>query len=104
MVAAMKPGSVIVDLAAENGGNCELTQPGRDIVENGVVIQGPTNLAATLPNHASFMYSRNLLALVSPMIKDGTLKVDLADDVIGPCCVTHEGEVRVGKPVMAATT
>ena len=104
MVAAMKPGSVIVDLAAENGGNCELTQPGKDIVENGVVIQGPTNLAATLPNHASFMYSRNLLALVSPMIKDGTLKVDLADDVIGPCCVTHEGEVRVGKPVMAATT
>ena len=104
MVAAMKPGSVIVDLAAENGGNCELTQPGGDVVEHGVVIQGPENIAATLPNHASFMYSRNLVALVTPIMKDGALKLDLGDDVIGPCCVTHDGEVRVGKPAMAATT
>jgi len=104
MVVGMKPGSVIVDLAAENGGNCEYTQSGKDVVEHGVVIQGPPNLAATLPTHASFMYSRNLVALVSPIIKDGSLAIDLSDDVIGACCVTHDGEVRVGKPAMAATT
>ena len=104
MVAAMKPGSVIVDLAAENGGNCELTQAGKDVTDHGVTVQGPVNLAATLPTHASFMYSRNLVALITPMIKDGMLTVDLSDDVTGPACVTHEGEVRVGKPAVAATT
>ncbi|HEX6559462.1 MAG TPA: Re/Si-specific NAD(P)(+) transhydrogenase subunit alpha [Longimicrobiales bacterium] len=104
MVEAMKPGSVIVDCAAEQGGNCELTQSGKDVTHNGVLIQGPVNLAASLANHASFMYSRNLVALVSPMIKDGDYVVNLEDDVIGPCCVTHDGEVRVGKPAMAAST
>lgn len=102
MVEAMKPGSVIVDLAAENGGNCELTQAGNDVMHEGVLIQGPTNLPATLPTHASFMYARNLVALITPMIKEGDYVVDLADDVVGPCCVTHEGEVRVGQPAMAA--
>jgi NAD(P) transhydrogenase subunit alpha len=103
MIAGMKAGSVIVDMAAEQGGNCELTQAGKNVVENGVTIQGPTNLATTLPTHASFMYSRNLVALISPMIKDGALTVDLNDDVIGPACVTYEGEVRVGKPAVAVT-
>lgn len=101
MVAAMKPGSVIVDLAAEQGGNCELTKAGSDVVENGVTIQGPINLAATLPTHASFMYSRNLVALIGTIVKDGGITIDLEDDVIGPTCVTHGGEVRVGKSATA---
>ena len=101
MVDAMKAGSVIVDCAAEQGGNCELTQAGKDVLYNGVVIQGPVNLPATLPTHASFMYSRNLVALISPMIKDGDYVVNLEDDVIGPTTVTHDGEVRAGKPALA---
>jgi H+-translocating NAD(P) transhydrogenase subunit alpha len=103
MIEAMKPGSVIIDCAAENGGNCELTEPGKEIVHNGVRIQGPLNLPSTLPAHASFMYSRNVVALLSPLIKDGNLTIDLQDDVVGPACVTHDGEVRIGKrPVAAA--
>jgi NAD(P) transhydrogenase subunit alpha len=105
MVEAMKPGSVIVDCAAENGGNCELTEPGTDVLHNGVRIQGPLNLPSTLPAHASFMYSRNIVALLSPLLKDGKLTIDLQDDVVGPACVTHDGEVRIGKrPAVAATT
>lgn len=103
MVESMKPGSVIVDCAAEQGGNCELTQAGKDVVHNGVVVQGAVNLPSTLATHASYMYSRNLVALLTPMIKDGALVVDLQDDVVGPCCVTHDGDVRVGKPALAVT-
>lgn len=95
MVEAMKPGSVIVDCAAEQGGNCELTQTGKEIVHNGVLIDGAVNLASTLATHASYMYSRNLVALLTPMIKEGTLVIDLDDDVVGPSCVTHDGQVRV---------
>ncbi|MGQ0561440.1 MAG: Re/Si-specific NAD(P)(+) transhydrogenase subunit alpha [Gemmatimonadota bacterium] len=102
MVAAMKPGAVVIDCAAEQGGNCELTEAGRAVVHDGVVIQGPVNLPATLPTHASFMYSRNLVALVSPLIKEGQLTLDLDDDVIGPCCVTHAGAVRAGQPATTA--
>src|SRR5690606_27625313 len=104
MVEAMKPGSVIVDCAAENGGNCELTQAGQNIVHNGVHIQGPVNLPSTLATHASFMYARNPVALLTPMIKDGQLVIDLEDDVVGPACVTHDGEVRVGRPAPAAAS
>lgn len=105
MVEAMKAGSVIVDCAAENGGNCELTEAGKEVVHDGVRIQGPVNLPSTLAAHASFMYSRNVVALLSPLVKDGNLTIDLQDDVVGPACVTHEGEVRIGKrpPVAAAT-
>ncbi len=104
MVEAMKPGSVIVDCAAEQGGNCELTEAGKDVMHNGVRIQGPVNLPSTLPAHASFMYSRNIVALLSPLLKDGKLTIDLQDDVVGPACVTHDGEVRLGKrPPVAAT-
>ena len=103
MVEAMKPGSVIVDCAAEQGGNCELTMPNQDVVHRGVRIQGPVNLPSTLPAHASFMYSRNVVALVSPLLKDGSVNIDLEDDVVGPACVTHAGEVRVGKKPAAAT-
>jgi H+-translocating NAD(P) transhydrogenase subunit alpha len=98
MVVAMKPGSVIIDCAAENGGNCELTEAGKEVLHHGVRIQGPVNLPSTLPAHASFMYSRNLVALLTPLIKEGMLTIDLSDDVVGPACVTHAGEVRVGKP------
>lgn len=98
MVEAMKPGAVIIDCAAESGGNCELTEAGRDIVHNDVVIQGPVNLPSTLAHHASFMYARNLVALLTPMLKDGELVVNLEDEVIAACCVTHGGEVRVGQP------
>jgi H+-translocating NAD(P) transhydrogenase subunit alpha len=102
MVEAMKPGSVIVDCAAENGGNCELTKANQEVVHHGVRIQGPVNLPSTLPTHASFMYSRNVVALLTPLVKDGQLSIDLQDDVVGPACVTHEGEVRVGKPAAVA--
>ena len=105
MIEAMKPGSVIVDCAAENGGNCELTEAGKDVSHKGVRILGPVNLPSTLPAHASFMYSRNVVALLSPLIKDGNLTIDLQDDVVGPACVTHDGEVRIGKrPAVAAAT
>lgn len=102
MVDAMKPGSVIVDCAAEAGGNCELTQANQEIMHNGVRIQGPVNLPSTLPTHASFMYSRNVVALLAPMLKEGKLTIDLQDDVVGPASVTHQGEVRVGKPAAGA--
>ena len=73
MVAAMAPGSVIVDLAAERGGNCELTQPGEIVVEHGVTIIGTVNLASTVPYHASQMYARNITAFLLHLFKDGKL-------------------------------
>jgi H+-translocating NAD(P) transhydrogenase subunit alpha len=99
-VAAMKPGSVIVDLAAEAGGNCALTKPDEVITSpNGVTIVGTTNLAATLPYHASQLYSRNVYALLSPWIKDGVLNVDMNDEVAKGACVVYDGSVRVGENV-----
>jgi NAD(P) transhydrogenase subunit alpha len=95
MVREMKPGSVVVDLAAEGGGNCELTRPGETVHEQGVSILGPVNLAATLPFHASQMYARNVLAFVQLMVKDGALKVDFADDILDATCVTHAGQSRL---------
>ncbi len=87
MVDAMKPGSVIVDLAAESGGNCELTQAGQDVVANAVHVLGPVNVPATLPGHASQMLSRNLAALVLLFVKDGVLALDFGDDIIAGSCV-----------------
>ena len=98
MVREMRPGSVIVDLAAESGGNCELTQAGQQITAHGVVIHGPVNLAAMLPVHASQMYSRNITALLLHLIKDGALRVDLEDEITRETCVTHEGRVLKGAP------
>jgi NAD(P) transhydrogenase subunit alpha len=103
MIEAMKPGSVIVDCAAEQGGNCELTQANAEVVHHGVRIQGPVNLPSTLPGHASFMYSRNVVALLTPLIKDGDLKIDFDDEVVAAACVTHDGEVRIGKRPAATT-
>jgi len=93
-VHGMRPGSVIVDLAAETGGNCELTEAGADVVEAGVTILGPTNLASTLPFHASQMYARNISTFLQYAVKDGALRLDFDDEIIRDTCVTHAGEVR----------
>jgi NAD(P) transhydrogenase subunit alpha len=90
-VASMKPGSVIVDLAAESGGNCALTQPGQSVVQSGVTIIGPLDLAATLPAHASQMYSRNEYELIVHLAKDGKLNLDFSDEITRGSCLTYEG-------------
>jgi NAD(P) transhydrogenase subunit alpha len=94
MVDGMKPGALIVDLAAESGGNCELTQPGERVDHNGVVILGPLNLAAGAPLHASEMYARNVYNFVELLVHDGALKPDFNDDLIVKSCLSHAGEVR----------
>lgn len=94
VVAQMKPGAVIIDLAAEGGGNCELTQPGEQIEHNGVIIYGPLNVPSMLPVHASEMYAKNLLNFLSPMIKNGELNLDWNDEVIRDSALTHAGEIR----------
>src|SRR5205085_10961985 len=86
-VARMKRGSVVVDLAASTGGNCAVTRPGEEVIQDGVTVLAPLNLAATVAVHASQLYSRNLTAFLSLMIKDGALNIDLNDDVVGPACV-----------------
>src|SRR5262245_40526433 len=90
-VATMRPGSVIVDLAAEGGGNCALTQPGTTVVDHHVTIHGPLDLAATLPTHASQMYSRNLYELIVHLAKDAKLNLDFGDEITRGCCLTYEG-------------
>lgn len=95
MVASMKAGSVIVDVAAETGGNCALTRPGETVRSpNGVRILGPLNLAATMPLHASQMFSKNVLTLLQHLIKDGQVVIDLNDEITGPMCVAHGGQMR----------
>jgi len=94
MVRTMKPGSVIVDLAAETGGNCELTRLGETRVVHDVTVIGPVNLPSTLPLHASQMFSKNVLTLLQHLVKDGALTVDPADEITGAMLVAHGGEVR----------
>lgn len=93
MVHAMRPGSVIVDLAAERGGNCEATRPDESVVEKGVTVLGPTNLPAEVPFHASQMYSRNMTELLTYLLKDGALRLDPADEIVREMLVTSDGEV-----------
>jgi NAD(P) transhydrogenase subunit alpha len=93
MVRAMKPGSVIVDVAAEGGGNCELTRPGETVAEGGVTICGPINLPSEVPWHASTLYSRNLAAFVLAFWKDGQFPIDRDDEIVRGALVTHRGEV-----------
>jgi NAD(P) transhydrogenase subunit alpha len=94
MVQVMSPGSVIVDLAAERGGNCEATKPGETIVEHGVTVIGPTNLPATVPNHASQMYARNIVSFLKNMMtKEGALNVDLNDEITRDSLVVRDGEI-----------
>jgi H+-translocating NAD(P) transhydrogenase subunit alpha len=92
-VAAMRPGSVIVDLAAEAGGNCELTEPGQEVVHKGVTIVGLTNLPSTMPFHASQLYSRNVLALLQHLAPGGELALDWQDEITSSACVTRKQEV-----------
>jgi len=93
-VRGMKPGAVIVDLAAETGGNCEVTEPGKDVRRDGVVILGPLNLPSTVPLHASQMYARNIASFLMHVVREGRLNLDFSDEIIRETCVTHAGEIR----------
>jgi len=99
MAEAMAPGSVIVDIAAERGGNCELTRMGETVVHRGVSILGPANLPSRAPYHASQMYATNVVNLLKLMLKDGVITINLEDEIIRETLVTHEGKVvnpRIG--------
>jgi proton-translocating NAD(P)+ transhydrogenase subunit alpha len=93
MVAAMQPGSVIVDLAAERGGNCELTQPGENIVRHGVLLLGPLNVPSLVPYHASQMYASNIAAFVKILVRDGALNIAREDEIVRETLVTHQGKI-----------
>jgi NAD(P) transhydrogenase subunit alpha len=93
-VRKMAPGSVIVDLAAERGGNCELTKADETVVENGVTIFGPTNLASEVPQHASQMYAKNIVTLLQLLTKNGELAIDLKDEVIRETLAAKDGQVQ----------
>jgi NAD(P) transhydrogenase subunit alpha len=94
MVAAMRPGSVVVDLAAEAGGNCEPTRPGEEITYHDVIVWGKLNVASKLPVHASQFYARNVTDLLLLMTEDGVVRPDLTDEILDGCCITYDGEVR----------
>jgi H+-translocating NAD(P) transhydrogenase subunit alpha len=94
MVRAMKPGAVIVDLAADGGGNCELARPGETVSVDGVTILAPLNLPASMPFHASLLFSRNLTAFLQAFTTDGVFQLDLSDDIQQGALITHAGEVR----------
>jgi NAD(P) transhydrogenase subunit alpha len=93
MVRGMRPGSVVVDLAAEQGGNCALTEPGQDVVRHGVTVAGPLNLPSTLPYHASLLYARTVTNYLSHLVKDGQVRLDLGDELTRGPLVTHQGEL-----------
>ncbi len=93
MVARMAPGSVIVDLASERGGNCELCRPGEKVVANGVTVIGRINLASTVPYHASQMYARNITAFLQYLVRDGKLQLDLDDEIVRSTLLTRDGEI-----------
>jgi NAD(P) transhydrogenase subunit alpha len=94
MVRQMRPGSVVVDLAAETGGNCELSEPGRDLAFDGVLVHGVSNLPSSMAMHASFLYARNIAEFLGLIAKDGKLAFDFDDEIIAGTCVTHAGEIR----------
>jgi NAD(P) transhydrogenase subunit alpha len=94
MVKAMRPGAVIVDLAADGGGNCELSRPGETVVVHGITIVAPLNLAATMPLHASLLFSRNLTAFVQAFTRDKAFRLDFTDDIQQGAAITHDGEVK----------
>jgi NAD(P) transhydrogenase subunit alpha len=92
-VKNMRPGSVVVDLAAETGGNCELTEAGQTVVKEDVTIVGPANLASSMPDHASSLYARNVQSLLELMVKEGELTLDFEDEIIKGACITRDGEI-----------
>jgi NAD(P) transhydrogenase subunit alpha len=107
MVATMQPGSVIMDLAAEYGGNCASTQAGHEVVRHGVKILGPCHVPSLMPAPASQMYAKNLVALLHHLLQDGTLHLDFTDEITHDACVTHAGTIRqarIRQAVAAATT
>ena len=93
MLRGMAPGSVIIDLAAERGGNCEATKAGEAVVVDGVTVIGPLNVATTVPYHASQMYARNVATFIGNMVKDGEINVDMEDEIIADTLVTRDGDV-----------
>jgi H+-translocating NAD(P) transhydrogenase subunit alpha len=93
MIAGMKNGAVVVDMAAEGGGNCAGTQAGETVTVDGVTIIGPVNLPARMPVHASEMFAKNLYNFISPFIKDGVLNIDWSDEVVAGACLTREGQL-----------
>ncbi len=97
MIKGMKPGSVIIDLAAERGGNCELTKAGETVFESGVSISGPTNLPASVPYHASQMYSKNITNFLALLVKDGAMQLDSDDEIIQATMMTRNGKVLLQK-------
>jgi NAD(P) transhydrogenase subunit alpha len=104
-VNAMRPGSVIVDLAGEQGGNCELSHPGETVVEHGVTIHAPLDLVSSMPVHASQMLSRNHAAFLQLLVKDGALTLNFDDEIVREACITHGGQIvneRVREVVGAA--
>lgn len=105
MVAAMRPGSIIVDLAAEQGGNCALTEPGQEVERHGVTIIGAVNLPSTVPFHASQMYARTVTSYLFHLLKDGKPQLDLADELTRGPLVTHAGEIvhEVAKAALTST-
>jgi NAD(P) transhydrogenase subunit alpha len=92
-VENMRPGTILVDLAAAGGGNCELTRPGETQVISGVTLFAPLNLPVTVPGHASQLYSRNIANFLALIVKDGALTVDMQDEIISGSCVAHQGQV-----------
>src|SRR5262249_50738966 len=93
MVQGMRPGSILVDLAAEQGGNCALTEPGQEVVRHDVVIIGAVNLPSTVPFHASQMYARNVTNFLLHLVKDGSVHLDLSDELTRGPLVTYQGEI-----------
>jgi len=93
MVKGMAPGSVVLDLAAERGGNCDITEPGKTVVKHGVTIIGPINLASTVPYHASMMYARNITAFLTHLVKEQKLNLNLTDDIVRETLLTNGGEI-----------
>ncbi|MBI4498685.1 MAG: Re/Si-specific NAD(P)(+) transhydrogenase subunit alpha [Chloroflexi bacterium] len=106
MVQEMQPGSVIVDIAAEMGGNCELTEPGTVVVRHGVTIHGPLNLPSAMPVHASQMYARNISNMLLHLTREGQLHLDFEDSITGACCITHNGQVlhEASRALVSAST
>jgi NAD(P) transhydrogenase subunit alpha len=102
MVEAMRPGSVVLDLAADSGGNCELSTPGKEILHHGVVVYGAHSLPSDMPTHASQLYARNVSALLLSMIRDEAWSPDFDDEVVSATCVTRGGKVMEG-PIEALT-
>jgi NAD(P) transhydrogenase subunit alpha len=94
MIRTMRPGAVVVDVAAESGGNCEPTRPGETVVVGGVAVIGAAGLAASIPRDASQLYARNVEALLAHLAPEGRLRLDPADEVVGAMLVVHQGRVR----------